>query len=323
MIGQKNYLGCINYHSLPMENNILRMQGVVKSYGDFKAVDHVTFDIPKGVVFGMLGPNGAGKTSLIRIITNITKADAGQIWLDGEPLNSRHPEQIGYMPEERGLYKKMKVGEQLTYLARLKGLSAAQARHELSYWFKRFDVVSWWDKKVDELSKGMQQKVQFIATVLHKPKLLILDEPFSGLDPINANLIESEIRELARQGTSIIFSTHRMEQVEEMCDHIVLINKGKNVLEGRVAEVKQRFKENLFSIEYSNALPYEIKNATAIFSIKEFKDQALTVQLAESASTNDVLRYLINQNVEVRSFNELLPSINDIFIRRVGETVGS
>ncbi|MBK8562706.1 MAG: ATP-binding cassette domain-containing protein [Saprospiraceae bacterium] len=306
-----------------MENNILRMQGVVKSYGDFKAVDHVTFDIPKGVIFGMLGPNGAGKTSLIRIITNITKADAGQIWLDGEPLNSRHPEQIGYMPEERGLYKKMKVGEQLTYLARLKGLSAAQARQELGYWFKRFDIASWWDKKVDELSKGMQQKVQFIATVLHKPKLLILDEPFSGLDPINANLIESEIRELAQKGTSIIFSTHRMEQVEELCDHIVLINKGRNVLEGRVGEVKQRFKENLFRIEYGSELPNEVEAAHSIFSIKKNEEQALTVQLAEGASTNDVLRYLIHQGVEVRSFNELLPSINDIFIRRVGETVGS
>jgi ABC-2 type transport system ATP-binding protein len=306
-----------------MGNDILRLQGVVKSYGDFLAVDHVTFDIPKGVVFGMLGPNGAGKTSLIRIITNITKADAGQIWLDGEPLNSRHPEQIGYMPEERGLYKKMKVGEQLTYLARLKGLSAAQARQELTYWFKRFDIASWWDKKVDELSKGMQQKVQFIATVLHRPKLLILDEPFSGLDPINANLIESEIRELASQGTSIIFSTHRMEQVEEMCDHIVLINKGKNVLEGQVAEVKQRFKQNLFSIGYEGLPPENLQAARLIFDLKKNEGQHLTVQMAEGAGTNDLLRYLIGHNVQVRSFNEILPSINEIFIRRVNETVDS
>ncbi len=305
-----------------MGNNILRLQGVVKSYGDFMAVDHVTFDIPKGVVFGMLGPNGAGKTSLIRIITSITKADAGQIWLDGEPLNSRHPEQIGYMPEERGLYKKMKVGEQLTYLARLKGLSAAQARQELGFWFKRFDIASWWDKKVDELSKGMQQKVQFIATVLHRPKLLILDEPFSGLDPINANLIEAEIRELASQGTSIIFSTHRMEQVEEMCDHIVLINKGQNVLEGRVTEVKQRFKENLFSIGYEGHLPESLQATSPIFDIKKKEGQYLTVQMAEGAGTNDMLRYLIGQDVQVRSFNEILPSINEIFIRRVNETVG-
>mgnify|MGYP000423815987 CR=1 FL=1 len=306
-----------------MENNILRLQGVVKSYGDFRAVDDASFDIPKGVVFGMLGPNGAGKTSLIRIITNITKADSGQIWLDGEPLNSRHPEQIGYMPEERGLYKKMKVGEQLTYLARLKGLSAAQARHELGFWFKRFDIVGWWDKKVDELSKGMQQKVQFIATVLHKPKLLILDEPFSGLDPINANLIEAEIRELARNGTSIIFSTHRMEQVEEMCDHIVLINKGKNVLEGAVKEVKQRFKENLFSIGYEGQLPENLPNADRYFSVKNDQDHQLTLQLADGSATNDVLKYLIGHGVQIRSFNEILPSINEIFIRRVNETVGT
>jgi len=303
--------------------NILRLEQVVKSYGNFRAVDNVSFDIPKGVVFGMLGPNGAGKTSLIRIITNITKADSGQIWLDGEPLNSRHPEQIGYMPEERGLYKKMKVGEQLTYLARLKGLSAVQTKEALAYWFKRFDILDWWDKKVDELSKGMQQKVQFIVTVLHKPKLLILDEPFSGLDPINANLIEAEIRELARNGTSIIFSTHRMEQVEEMCDHIVLINKGRNVLEGRVTEVKQRFKENLFSIGYNGSLPENLPGADRFFIQKNNENHRLTVQVAAGADTNDVLRYLIGQGVQIGSFNEILPSISEIFIRRVNETVGN
>ena len=303
--------------------NILRLEHVVKSYGDFRAVDNVTFDIPKGVVFGMLGPNGAGKTSLIRIITNITRADSGQIWLDGEPLNSRHPEQIGYMPEERGLYKKMKVGEQLTYLARLKGLSATQAKESLAYWFKRLDIMDWWEKKVDELSKGMQQKVQFVATVLHKPKLLILDEPFSGLDPINANLIEAEIRELARQGTSIIFSTHRMEQVEEMCDHIVLINKGRNVLEGEVKEVKQRFKENLFSIEYGGQLPENLQGANQLFTLKNNENQRMTVQVAEGGNTNEILRQLIGQGVQIRSFNEILPSINEIFIRRVNETVGA
>ena len=298
--------------------NILRLEQVVKSYGDFLAVDHVTFDIPKGVVFGMLGPNGAGKTSLIRIITNITRPDSGQIWLDGEPLNSRHPEQIGYMPEERGLYKKMKVGEQLTYLARLKGLSAAQTRQEIRYWFERFDIMDWWDKKVDELSKGMQQKVQFIVTVLHKPKLLILDEPFSGLDPINANLIEAEIRELSRQGTSIIFSTHRMEQVEEMCDHIVLINKGKNVLEGRVKEVKQRFKENLFSIEYNGQLPERMPGADHLFTLTNNENQRMTVQVAPEGNTNDILRHLIGQGIQISSFNEILPSINEIFIKTVG-----
>ncbi|MCU0345563.1 MAG: ATP-binding cassette domain-containing protein [Saprospiraceae bacterium] len=306
-----------------MQNDILQLKSVVKTYGDFRAVDDVSFNIPKGVVFGMLGPNGAGKTSLIRIITNITRADSGQIWLDGEPLDSRHPEQIGYMPEERGLYKKMKVGEQLTYLTRLKGLSAAQTRQELQFWFKRFDIANWWDKRIDELSKGMQQKVQFIATVLHRPKLLILDEPFSGLDPINANLIEAEIRELARNGTSIIFSTHRMEQVEEMCEHIVLINKGKNVLEGRVKEVKQRFKENLFRIEYEGQLPGSLLEMPRLFTPKKQDAQQLTVQVADGANTNEVLAYLIGQGVPIRSFNEILPSINEIFIRRVSETVGN
>ncbi|MBI1226240.1 MAG: ATP-binding cassette domain-containing protein [Bacteroidetes bacterium] len=302
--------------------NILQLEHVVKTYGTHRAVNDVTFDIPKGLVFGMLGPNGAGKTSLIRIITNITKADSGNIWLDGEPLNSRHPEQIGYMPEERGLYKKMKVGEQLTYLARLKGLSASQAKESLSYWFKRFEIVDWWEKKIDELSKGMQQKVQFISTVLHKPKLLILDEPFSGLDPINAQLIESEIRELAKQGTSIIFSTHRMEQVEEMCDHIVLINKGKNVLEGEVKAVKQRFKENLFSIEYEGDLPMALREHNPVFTLKKSAGQRLTVQLGEGVRTNDLLQKFIHSGVQVRSFNEILPSINEIFIRSVRGEVG-
>lgn len=298
--------------------NILQLQHVVKTYGTYRAVNDVTFDIPKGVVFGMLGPNGAGKTSLIRIITNITKADSGNIWLDGEPLNNRHPELIGYMPEERGLYKKMKVGEQLTYLARLKGMTASQAKESLSYWFKRLDIVDWWGKKIEELSKGMQQKVQFVATVLHRPKLLILDEPFSGLDPINAQLIESEIRELARQGTSIIFSTHRMEQVEEMCDHIVLINRGKNVLEGEVKAVKQRFKENLFSIEYEGDLPEKLRDMNPVFTLKTNQDNRMTVQMAEGTRTNDVLQQFIGSGVQVRSFNEILPSINEIFIKTVG-----
>ncbi len=298
------------------------MEKVVKTYGDFTAVDHVSFEIPKGVVFGMLGPNGAGKTSLIRIITTITRADSGKVWLDGEPLNNRHPEAIGYMPEERGLYKKMKVGEQLTYLARLKGLSADETKQELKYWFERFDIRDWWGKKIDELSKGMQQKVQFIATVLHKPKLLILDEPFSGLDPINANLIKDEIKELNRKGTSIIFSTHRMEQVEEMCEHIVLINKGKNVLEGRVQDVKQRFKENLFKIEYDGNLPAGLRaadEANTSFNIQSERDHTLTVQVNDGGDSNEILRYLIGQGVHIRSFNEILPSINEIFIRQVKE----
>jgi ABC-2 type transport system ATP-binding protein len=300
--------------------SILRLESVVKNYGEFTAVDHVSFEMPEGTIFGLLGPNGAGKTSLIRIITTITKADNGQVWFNGERLNSNHPEQIGYMPEERGLYKKMKVGEHLTYLARLKGLSAAETKQELRYWFERLGMKDWWGKKVEELSKGMQQKVQFVATVLHKPKLLILDEPFSGLDPINTNLIKDEIRELNHKGTSIIFSTHRMEQVEEMCEHIVLINKGKNILEGRVDEIRQRFKENLFKIEYSGQLPPELEGVGASnqgFYIQSQNDKQLVIKVYEGGDSNEMLRYLIRQGVYIRSFNEVLPSVNDIFIRQV------
>lgn len=303
--------------------SILRLDDVVKTYGEYAAVNHVSFDIPKGVIFGLLGPNGAGKTSLIRIITTITKADSGQVWLDGQPLNNSHPEQIGYMPEERGLYKKMKVGEQLTYLARLKGLTPAETNKELKYWFDRFDIADWWNKKVEELSKGMQQKVQFIATVLHKPKLLILDEPFSGLDPINTNLIKDEIRQLNEAGTSIIFSTHRMESVEEMCEHIVLINKGQNVLQGKVTDVKEQFKENVFKIEYDGSLPSGLAAADAAnesFRILQTDASALSVQIQEGGDSNDILRYLIQQGVYIRSFNEILPTINEIFIKRVGES---
>lgn len=303
--------------------NILRLDDVVKTYGNYAAVNHVSFDIPKGVIFGMLGPNGAGKTSLIRIITSITKADSGKIWLDGESLNNRHPEQIGYMPEERGLYKKMKVGDQLTYLARLKGLTPTDTRKELKYWFERFEIKDWWDKKVEELSKGMQQKVQFIATVLHKPKLLILDEPFSGLDPINTNLIKDEIRQLNQNGTSIIFSTHRMESVEEMCEHIVLINKGKNVLQGKVTEVKEQFKDNVFKIEFAGDLPASLAATDAgdeTFEIRSATDHELSVKINEGGDSNDILRFLIQKGVHIRSFNEILPTINEIFIKRVGES---
>ncbi|MEM6380754.1 MAG: ATP-binding cassette domain-containing protein, partial [Bacteroidota bacterium] len=213
--------------------HILQLENVVKTSGEYTAVDNVSFSVPKGSIFGLLGPNGAGKTSLIRIITTITRADQGTVYLDGEKLGSRHPSQIGYMPEERGLYKKMKVGDHLMYLARLKGLSKTEAKDKIDHWFNKFEITDWWDKKVEELSKGMQQKIQFIATVIHEPKLLILDEPFSGLDPINANLIKDEIYQLKEAGTSIIFSTHRMEQVEEICEYIVLINKGQNVLQGK------------------------------------------------------------------------------------------
>lgn len=300
--------------------NILRLENVVKNYGGFTAVDQVSFEIPEGVVFGMLGPNGAGKTSLIRIITTITRADSGNIWFKDEPLNSRHPELIGYMPEERGLYKKMKVGEHLTYLARLKGLSASAAREELRYWMGHFDIKSWWDRKIEELSKGMQQKVQFIATVVHKPRLLILDEPFSGLDPINANLIKDEIIKLHKNGTTIIFSTHRMEQVEEMCQYIVLINKGQNILCGKVADIRQQFKESLYKIEFEGRLPAELSSSgihPPTFNIQSLYEHSLVLKAETGYGANDLLRYLLEKNVSIRAFHEILPTMNDIFIRQV------
>jgi ABC-2 type transport system ATP-binding protein len=300
-----------------MQDYILRLENVHKTYGSYAAVNQVSFDVPKGSIFGLLGPNGAGKTSLIRIITTITRADSGTVLLDGERLNNRHPEVIGYMPEERGLYKKMKVGEHLLYLGRLKGLSKAQAQKDLDYWFEKFEIGDWWNKKVEELSKGMQQKIQFIATVLHKPKLLILDEPFSGLDPINTNLIKDEIDELRRQGVSILFSTHRMEQVEEICEKIVLVNKGSVILEGKVKDIKNQYKENLFRVDFEGELPAEFAARAAVI---DQKPTSVTVQMPLGSSSNELLEYLIRNQVIIHGFNEILPSLNEIFIRQVGES---
>lgn len=296
--------------------SILKLENVVKIYDKHIAVNNVSFEVPKGTIFGLLGPNGAGKTSIIRIITTITRADKGQVYLDGEILNQQHPSEIGYMPEERGLYRQMKVGEHLMYLAQLKGLSKKEARHEIDYWLDKFDIQAWWDKKIQELSKGMQQKIQFITTVVHKPKLLILDEPFSGLDPLNTNLIKEEIDKLHQSGVSIIFSTHRMEQVEEICEHIVLISQGKNVLEGKMTDIKNRFKRNLFKIEYEGELPEDWLSHSTI--IKQ-EAQAITIQVEQENQSNDVLRYLINKGVYIHSFNEILPTLNEIFIRQVGK----
>ena len=294
--------------------NILSLENVRKTYDKHVAVDGVSFNMPKGCVFGMLGPNGAGKTSLIRIITTITQADSGVVLYNGEKLNDNHPSKIGYMPEERGLYKKMKVGDHLIYLARLKGLSKSDANKEIKSWFEKFGIEDWWEKKVEELSKGMQQKIQFISTVVHRPGLLILDEPFSGLDPINTNLIKDEIDELHRNGTSIIFSTHRMEQVEEVCEFMVLINQGKNVLEGSVKDVKNQYKENLFKIDFDGEIPAD---ALAQTNIIKQKDQSITVQLKEGDDSNALLRHLIQRDVHIHSFNEILPTLNEIFIRKV------
>jgi ABC-2 type transport system ATP-binding protein len=299
-------------------SNILELHHLKKYFATQKAVDDISFNIGKGSIFGLLGPNGAGKTTLLRMITGIFYPDSGDIILDGkkfDPINDII--KIGYMPEERGLYKKMKIGEQALYLAQLKGLSKAEALEKIKFWFKRLEMQSWWNKKVEDLSKGMSQKLQFVITVLHEPKLIILDEPFSGLDPVNANLIKDEIYGLAQRGSTVIFSTHRMEQVEEICDHIVLVNLGKKILDGTVNEVKQQFKENKFSIKLRE-LPANINDAS--FELIDNAANNLTVKIKEGYRSNDVLQYFLQQNITIEGFNEILPSLNDIFIHLVEGT---
>lgn len=298
---------------------ILELQNLKKYFSSQKAVDDISFSVERGQIFGLLGPNGAGKTTLIRMITGIFYPDEGQIIFDGkkfDPVND--VAKIGYMPEERGLYKKMKIGEQTMYLAQLKGLSRSEAQARIKEWFVKFEMESWWNKKVEDLSKGMSQKLQFVTTILHNPKLVILDEPFSGLDPVNSNLIKDEIFRLAQNGATIIFSTHRMEQVEEICNHIVLVNKGKKILDGTVAQVKQDFKENLYSIGAETMLAEQ--NGLAPYEILGRKNGAQVVKIREGKTPNDVLQYLISGGVAIHSFNEILPSLNDIFIRLVEGT---
>jgi ABC-2 type transport system ATP-binding protein len=281
-------------------------------------VDGISFEIQKGSIFGLLGPNGAGKTTLLRMITGIFYPDGGDIILDGKPFNSIDDiQKIGYMPEERGLYKKMKIGEQALYLAQLKGLSKAEATEKIKYWFKKFEMETWWNKKVEDLSKGMSQKLQFVITVLHEPKLIILDEPFSGLDPLNANLIKEEIYNLAKKGATIIFSTHRMEQVEEICDHIVLMNLGKKILDGSVTDIKQQFKENSYLIQTDNEVAI---HPNPIFNTISNEKNKILVKINEGYQSNDVLKYLLQENVNIVAYNELLPSLNDIFIKLVENT---
>ena len=289
-----------------------------KYYATQKAVDDISFEIEKGSIFGLLGPNGAGKTTLLRMITGIFYPDGGEIILDGKPFNPAIDiQQIGYMPEERGMYKKMKIGEQALYLAQLKGLSKSEATEKIKYWFKKFEMESWWNKKVEDLSKGMSQKLQFVITVLHEPKLIILDEPFSGLDPLNANLIKEEIYHLAKKGSTIIFSTHRMEQVEEICDHIVLVNLGKKIIDGTVADIKQQFKENIFSIQTDHATAL---TDNEIFDIMGSDKNKTLLKIKEGRHSNDVLKHLLQQNVNIMAYNEVLPSLNDIFIKLVEGT---
>jgi len=296
---------------------MLSIRNIVKQYSNHRALDNVSIEIEKGSVFGLLGPNGAGKTSLIRIINQITAPDQGEIFLNGEKLNPSHISKIGYLPEERGLYKKMEIGEQMLYLAQLKGLSKADATARIRYWFEKMGIQSWWNKKVEDLSKGMQQKVQFIATVVHDPELIILDEPFSGFDPVNAQLITNEILELNQKGATIIFSTHRMESVEQLCDSIALIHKSKKILDGKVKDIKNLYRNNTYRIAYSGILnPVE----TPLFNINEEKKDEevthLTIQINPGYSSNDVLKFLIPQ-VQVTELTEIVPSMNDIFIQNV------
>jgi ABC-2 type transport system ATP-binding protein len=295
--------------------NILTIQNVQKAYHNHKAVDDITFRIPKGSIFGMLGPNGAGKTSLIRIITGITRADNGTVLLNNESVSLNTAKYIGYMPEERGLYKRMKVAEQLMYLAQLKGMSETEAKKSIKYWFDKLEMGSWWNKKIEELSKGMSQKVQFVATVAHNPQLLILDEPFSGLDPLNANLLKDEIFNLHKNGMTIIFSTHRMEQVEEICNEIVLINKGKLILEGEVNKIRNDFKQNKFSVV--TEAPIEVEKYSSIIDVESQLGNELIFKIREGVNTRDIIRKFIENDEEIKSFNEILPGLNEIFIEQV------
>jgi ABC-2 type transport system ATP-binding protein len=298
--------------------NILELQNLKKYFASQKAVDDISFGIKQGSIFGLLGPNGAGKTTLLRMITGIFYPDSGQLIFNGKPFDPVNDVgDIGYMPEERGLYKKMKIGEQALYLAQMKGLSKQEATARVKEWFVKFEMQTWWNKKVEDLSKGMQQKLQFVTTVLHNPSLIILDEPFSGLDPVNANLIKDEIFALAQKGSTIIFSTHRMEQVEEICNHIVLVNKGKKILDGTVKEVKNQFKENQYRVG-AHILPEHL--LTPAFEVIKHGPEELLLKLSEGTNTNDVLRHFINSGVDIHSFNEVLPSLNEIFIQLVEGT---
>lgn len=303
---------------------ILEVHEVLKTYGDYTALNKVSLQVPEGSIYGLLGPNGAGKTSLIRIINQITMPDSGQVTLMDEPLQPKHIAHIGYMPEERGLYKTMKVGEQALYLAQLKGMSKTEAQKQLKYWFDKLDIGSWWDKKIEELSKGMAQKVQFVVTVLHKPKLLIFDEPFSGFDPVNANIIKDEILDLKKNGATIIFSTHRMESVEELCDHIALIHKSNKILEGPLQEVKRNYRSNTFIIGIQTAdIEGVMIRLTQKFKITptQFKslNNELQLEIAlDNATPNELLQAVLPIG-QITHFEEKIPSVNDIFIQAVSQ----
>ncbi len=305
--------------------NILIAENIDKSFGDFKALNKVSIQVPKHSIFGLLGPNGAGKTTFIRIINQITMPDNGTIEFDGKRLQPEDVHYIGYLPEERGLYKRMKVGEQALYLAQLKGMSKSDAKQRLKYWFDKFEIGDWWNKKVEELSKGMAQKVQFIITVLHQPKLLIFDEPFSGFDPINANLIKDEILNLKNEGSSIIFSTHRMESVEELCEYIALIDKANKVLDGKLVDIKKEFKTNTYEVgllvDQKEVLLNELKERFEVTpaTFKSLEDDLkLNIKLADGEKSTDLIKFL-NRRASINHYVEVIPSANDIFIRAVNQ----
>jgi len=296
-------------------------ENITKTFTNHTALNNLSIKVPEKSIFGLLGPNGAGKTTLIRIINQITAPDSGKLFLNGEKLSPKHIANIGYLPEERGLYKKMKVGEQSVYLAQLKGLERKEAIKRLKYWFEKFEIGSWWDRKVEELSKGMQQKIQFIVTIVHEPKLLIFDEPFSGFDPINVNLLRDEILKLRDKGATIIFSTHNMASVEELCDHIALINNSQKILDGEVKEVKSRFKTNTFEISYSG-FDKDVKQLFngqfELVGVTKFDESSTAKIKINQGTQNDLLNHLL-PHLQIHSFNEIIPSMNDIFIQRVAE----
>lgn len=304
---------------------LIEAKGITKRYANHTALNNVSIDVPEGSIYGLLGPNGAGKTSLIRIINMITAPDEGEIFLGGEKLKASHIEKIGYLPEERGLYKKMSVGEQSVYLAQLKGMTKIDAQKKLKIWFEKFEIMPWWNRKVEELSKGMQQKVQFIVTVLHEPKLLIFDEPFSGFDPINANLIKEEILKLKEHGSTIIFSTHNMASVEELCDYIALINKSKKILEGKVSDIKNTYKNNAFRVELANVTSDPTSFLTTKMQVLESRLHEnyfeARLKIAADFPTNEMVKLLM-QYGSIQSVNEIIPNMGDIFITKVKNDSG-
>ena len=303
--------------------NLFSANNITKHFANHTALNKVSISVPEQSIFGLLGPNGAGKTTLIRIINQITAPDEGEMFFSGKKLTLKHVKQIGYLPEERGLYKKMKVGEQALYLAQLKGIDKKEAIKKLKYWFEKFDIIAWWNRKVEELSKGMQQKVQFIVTILHEPKLLIFDEPFSGFDPINVNLIKDEILHLRDNGSTIIFSTHNMASVEELCDHIALIDKSIKILDGKVKDIKKEYKSNAYEIVYSdfdgNINLFLNKDFKLLEQTKEDDICKAKIKLPDDAKPNDLIQNLM-PHIVINSFNEIIPTMNDIFIAKVKKT---